>query len=340
MSYTIYDIAKAAGVSIATVSRVFNKSESVKPSTREKVLKTADEMGFQPHLYAQGLASKKRNKITMLVPVVSNYFLTEILKGVQDSLSAHHFELNIINISASEDTFVQAEKVLKKRWAEGYLMISLHFTPEQLNKLKRYNVPLTLVDDTSKLYDSYSFDNRKGAFIATEHLISKGYRDIAVLSASEKSIPVQERLSGYKQALQKHKIPFRENRVITGSVSEVDGFTEHSGYEAMNLILKRNPVPEAVFCVSDIKAVGAQKAMREQNRPIPLISFDNIPIAEYIGLTTIEQPMYRMGYHATEKLIQRILQSSNQKEFCSEIFKPNLIIRESSNPKLLNSLEA
>lgn len=337
MSYTIYDIAKAAGVSIATVSRVFNNSESVKPSTREKVIDIADKMGFEPHLYAQGLASKKRNKIIMLVPVVSNYFLTEILKGVQDSLSAHSFELNIINIRPSEDTFKQVERVLRKRWAEGYLTVSLHFSNEQLTKLKDYKVPITLVDDTSNLFDSYSFDNCKGAFIATEYLISKGFRDIAVLSASENSLPVQERLKGYKQALEKHNIEIRTNWIITGNTSEVDGFTELSGYEAMNTILQLKPEPSALFCVSDIKAVGAQKAMREHNRSIPLISFDNIPIAEYIGLSTIDQPMYQMGHNATVKLIERIRQSSTEKDMCSEVFKPNLIIRESSNPQFTNT---
>lgn len=336
MSYTIYDIAKAAGVSIATVSRVFNNSESVKPSTRQKVLETADEMGFQPHLYAQGLASKKRNKIMMLVPMVSNYFLTEILKGVQDSLSAHNFELNIINISQAEDTLQQVEHVLRKRWAEGYLLVSLHFTNEQLNRLKRYNVPLTLVDDNSSLYDSYSFDNTRGAFIATEHLVKEGFRNIAVLSASENSLPVRERISGYKQALEKYGIPFRENWIVSGTDPNVDGFTEQSGYEAMNTILQLKPEPDAVFCVSDIKAVGAQKAMREQNRTIPLISFDNIPLAEYIGLSTINQPMYQMGRNATEKLIERIQQSSKMDVMCSEVFKPNLIIRESSDPQFIN----
>ena len=112
---------------------------------------------------------------------------------------------------------------------------------------------------------------------------------------------------------------------------ERDGFTEQSGYEAMLKILKMNLLPDACFCTSDIKAVGAQKAMRELGIQIPIISFDNLSIAEYIGLSTVNQPMYTMGYNATEKLVKRIEDKSNDKP-SHEIHQPEIIIRSSSEP--------
>jgi LacI family transcriptional regulator len=327
---TIYDIAKAAGVSIATVSRVFNDAESVKVTTRKKVLRIADKMGYQPHVYAQGLASKKKNRIMMLVPMMSNYFLTEILRGIQDCLAAHNFELNIVNINQEKNPFRQVEKVLKKKWAEGYLLVSLHFSENELKSLKRYNTPISLVDDFSEHFDSVSFDNMQGAYLATHYLISNGYKRVVMLSANSESIPIKDRLKGYKEALKDNKLPFDESLIVSGESMERDGFTEKSGYEAMLKILKMEPLPDACFCTSDIKAVGAQKAMRDTGIEIPIISFDNLTIAEYIGLSTVHQPMYTMGLNATKKLINRI--QNKDTEPSHEIHKPELMIRRSSEP--------
>jgi LacI family transcriptional regulator len=327
---TIYDIAKAAGVSIATVSRVFNNADSVKPATRNKVLKVADKMGYQPHVYAQGLASKQKNRIMMLVPVMSNYFLTEILRGIQDCLSQHEIELTIVNINHDDEAFRQVENIIKRSWAEGYVLVSLHLRDEELETLKRYKIPISLVDDQSVHFDSVSFNNEEGAFKATNYLIKKGHKNIVFLSASPDSIPVKQRLRGFKKALRINEIPFKSSMIVTGESMERDGFTEKSGYEAMRKILNLDPVPDAVFCTSDIKAVGALKAMNEMDRLIPMISFDNLSISEYIGLSTVNQPMYTMGLNATKKLLERI--QHRDTEPTHEIHQPELIIRSSSEP--------
>jgi len=336
LSKTIYDIAKAAGVSIATVSRVFNDAETVRPATRKKVLKVADKMGYQPHVYAQGLARKKKNRIMMLIPVMSNYFFTEILRGIQDCLASHNFELNIVNINHEEAPLSQVENVLMKKWAEGYLLVSLHFSEDELKLLKRYKTPISLVDDCSELFDSVSFDNMQGAYLATNYLIKTGYKKIVFLSASAESIPIKDRLEGYKKALKENKISFDEKLIVSGDSMERDGFTEKSGYEAMLKILQLKPLPDACFCTSDIKAVGAQKAMRETGIEIPLISFDNLTMAEYIGLSTVHQPMYTMGLNATKKLINRI--HNKGVDPSHEIHQPELIIRSSSEPVLIKNV--
>ena len=328
MAKTIYDIAQAAGVSIATVSRVFNSSNSVKDSTREKILALADEMGYHPQAYAQGLASKQKNSVMMLVPVMSNYFFTEILKGAQDMLSDKNIELNILNISQDKDVYTQVEQIIKRQWADGYLLVSLHLQEEELKKLKRFHVPISLLDDFSPTFDSVSFDNKKGAYKATEYLIQKGYRRITFLSGQISSFPVRDRIHGYRNALEDHKIAFDESMIISGDSMDRDGFTEKAGYEAMNKVLNLIPVPDACFSSSDIKAVGALKAMKEHDKYLPMISYDNLSISEYIGLSTIHQPMYDMGYRATKYLLSRI---ENGKQLVYDyVHEPKLIIRSSS----------
>lgn len=328
MPKTIYDIAKAADVSIATVSRVFNRSNTVKESTRKKIVKIADEMGYHPQAYAQRLASKKKNSIMMLVPVMSNHFFTEILKGSQDILVDLNIELTIQNVNQEMGVFKQVEQILKRQWADGYLLVSLHLSDQQLRKLKRFNVPLSLLDDVSPLYDSVGFDNVAGGYKATAYLLGKGYHDVVFLSGKTTSKPVKERLQGYKNALSEYHIPFSNEHVILGNSMDRDGFTEKSGYEAMLKILTLDPLPGAVFCSSDIKAIGALKAMRDENVNLPLVSYDNLSISEYIGLSTVHQPMYDMGYQATKHLIERI--ENPLAKICDFVHDPELIIRSSS----------
>ena len=328
MAKTIYDIAQAAGVSIATVSRVFNSSDSVKVSTKERILALADEMGYHPQAYAQGLASKQKNSVMMLVPVMSNYFFTEILKGAQDMLSDKNIELNILNISQEKNTYAQVEQIIKRQWADGYLLVSLHLQEEDLKKLKRFHVPVSLLDDFSPTFDSVSFDNKKGAYKATEYLIHKGYRRIAFLSGQINSFPIRDRIHGYRNALENHKIPFDESLIVPGDSMDRDGFTEKAGYQAMNKVLNLSPVPDACFSSSDIKAVGALKSMKEHDVSLPMVSYDNLSISEYIGLSTIHQPMYDMGYRATKYLLSRI---ENSKQLVYDyVHEPKLIIRSSS----------
>jgi LacI family transcriptional regulator len=331
---TIYDIANAAGVSIATVSRVFNKKGRVKNETRRKVLAVADELGYHPQAFAQGLARKKKNSIMMFVPIMSNHFFMEVLGSIQDKLTDQNFELSIVHITPDEDVFTQVEYQLKRQWADGYLFVSLHFSPSQWEVFKKFDVPISVIDDYNHLFDSVSVDNEKGSFMATEYFIKNGCRRIAHLSAHPDSIPVQERLKGYKRALLEYNIGFDTSLVKRGDNMSRDGFTESSGYQGMKKILELDPLPEACVCSSDIKAIGAMKAMRESGRHIPMISYDNLTIAEYVGLSTVHQPIYKMGVKATESLIHKIENPSSKPK--KTVYQPKLVIRDSSEINEIN----
>lgn len=329
MASTIYDIAEKAGVSIATVSRVFSNSDNVSERTREKVLKIANEVGYHPQAYAQGLASKRSNTITAVVPVLSNYFFIEVLGGIQDKLNQLNYELTIINISPNKDTFDQVEHLLKRRVSEGCLFISIHLSQEEWQALQRYNVPITLIDEYFEGFDSVSVDNSLGAYRATKHLIGEGFKRIAMLSALSTSKPITNRIEGYKRAHKEYGLPFDESLIIHGDTEYRDGFTERGGYEAMIKILTLEPEVEACFCASDVQAIGALKAMQDVGKTIPLISYDDIQLAEYLGLSTVRQPMRDMGYFATQNLIERL--ENPKKAISQTIYTPELILRNSTD---------
>lgn len=328
MATTIYDIAKKAGVSIATVSRVFNNSQSVSEKSRNKVLAVAEEVGYHPQAFAQGLASRKSNTVMIVVPVISNYFFMEILGGVQDKLSELNYELSIFNISPNKDLKEQVEHVLKRRWAEGYLFISIHLDNKDWKGLQKYNVPITLIDEYFEGFDSVSVDNAQGAYRAVMALHECGHKRIALLSALESSKPIKDRLSGYKRALKELNIPFDPSLIVVGDTMHRDGFTEKAGYEAMTKMLRMKQIPDACFCASDIQAVGALKAMQDAGKSIPIIGYDDIELAEYMGLSTIRQPMRDMGFFATQNLIDRM--NNPKKAISQTIYTPELITRTST----------
>lgn len=326
---TIYDIAKKAGVSIATVSRVVNKQEGIADKTREKVLAVADELGYHPQAYAQGLARKKKHIITVVVPVLSNYFFMEVLAGIQDEMSACKYDLNIFNVSGNGETmFSQVETLIKRQWADGYLFISTHLTNENLEKLKRHELPITLIDESHPGFDSVSVNNNEGIQQAMDYFIKHGCTRIAMITGLKSSKPGQQRIEGYKKALQEAGVPVDESLIVTGESMYRDGFSEENGYQAMKKLLQMANRPEACFCTSDIQAVGALKAMKEAGVQIPIIGYDDITISDYIGLSTIRQPMYEMGAYATRRLLER-MQNKDDKPI-QKVYAPELILRSST----------
>lgn len=328
MSATIYDIAKKAGVSIATVSRVFNNNQNVSDKTRKKILDIAESVGYHPKAFAQGLARRHSGIIMVLVPVISNYFFMEVLAGIQDALAQYEYHLNIYNITFTNDLLEQVEYVLRKGMADGYLSISLHLQEGQWKRLKKYQIPITLVDEYDTEYDSVSVDSIEGAYTATNYFIKKKYERIAMITGHPNAKPSHDRQTGYKRALEDSGIMINEEWIVSGDDLDRDGFTEKAGYEAMQKLLNLDIIPQACFCSADIQAVGALKALNDAGLNIPLISFDDIQIAQYLGLSTMKQPMYEMGKLATNKLIERI--SNPDKLVSHTVFSPDLMIRSTS----------
>lgn len=328
MSITIYDIAREAGVSIATVSRVFNNSEHVSEKARQKVLSIANRLGYHPQAIAQNLARKKSKLISVVVPVISNYFFMEVLEGIQDSLVDADYDLNIYNIKPFDDIPLQVENTIKRGMAEGYIVVSVHMTEQEWAKLKRLGVPIILIDEYSAEFDSVSVDSVEGAYNATQYLIDQGYKKIAMIRAFENSKPVKDRINGYRRALEDAGRIVDEALILTGVDSDRDGFNENNGYEAMLELIDLPEPPDACFCNSDIQAIGALKAMQDKNFFIPILGFDDIQLSQFFGLSSMHQPMVEMGSMAIKKLLSRI--ENRDVEISHTVFSPELIVRKTT----------
>ena len=220
MQTTIYDIAREAGVSIATVSRVFNNVPNVSAATRERILALAQTRGYHPKAIAQGLARRHTKTIMALVPMLSNYFFMEVLAGLQDSIGNSEYDLHIFNIkgfTSEEELLEQLEYVMRKGQADAYILISCHLRDEQWRSLfKRYDAPAVLVDEHHNAYDSISVDSEQGAYAATKYLLQQGHRRVGVIAASEGSKPIQDRVSGYRKAMVEAGFTNRDIRIYRG----------------------------------------------------------------------------------------------------------------------------
>lgn len=331
MSHTIYDIAKKANVSIATVSRVFNDSSKVSKRTRDKVLSIARDVGYHPQGFARGLASRKNKVIMAVVPVLSNYFFMQVLAGMQDKISEYDYELYIYNIKAGEDKLSQIKQLLNQKWAAAYLMVSVHLPDEEWKELLQFNDPITLVDDVYPHLDSIYVDNVHGAEVATQFLLDNGYLNPAMILPNRVSKPARDRLEGFRNILSKYKIKVSPDNIVVGETSYRDGYNEENGYEAMKKLLALEDLPDACFCASDIQAVGAMGALREAGLSMPLIGYDGIKMAEYLGLSTISQPMYEMGQKAVEHIVERT--DSHGNGLLQHVFPTELVERSSTELK-------
>jgi LacI family transcriptional regulator len=330
VSSTIYDIAREADVSIATVSRVFNNASNVSPKTREKVLEIADRFGYHPLAMAQGLARKKSKLITLIVPVISNSFFMEVLAGIQDRIAEFDYDLNIYNVRISDDLDQQVEYLIKRGMADGYLLISIHLNEKQWGIIKKLRKTIALVDEYHPDFDSVSVDSVEGAYQGTKYLIECGYERIAMITALVNSKPSQDRIRGYSRALQDHGRILNRSLIVTGDSVSRDGFTEQNGYEGMIRLMELDTLPDAVFCNSDIQAMGALKAMNDKGIHIPILGFDDLKFSEFLGLSSMRQPMYDMGWLALEKLVNRL--DNNTIDVSHTVFSPELVVRDSTEP--------
>jgi LacI family transcriptional regulator len=333
VAVTIYDVARKAGVGIGTVSRAINDHPQISPQTKAKVLLAITELQYQPHALAQGLARKKTNMIAIIVPFFTGYFFIELLRGVQQEISKHNYDLILYSVDQTDKTEIFLKKTLQERRVDGVLLISLPISNLFAKRFINVNLPIVLVDSNSPSLDSIIVENEKGAYAATEHLLNLGHTRVGMIDGQLKSSPAQVRLEGFKKALNDHHVRFDERcLVISNFVTGEDGFNREAGYHAMQRLLDMGDGrPSAVFISSDIQAAGAVKAIQEHGLKIPqdiaIVGFDDIELAEYLGLTTMRQPMFEMGKLAVDRLMSRI--ATPDLAIFHKVFSTTLVVRSS-----------
>jgi LacI family transcriptional regulator len=267
------------------------------------------------------------------VPFFTGYFFRELLRGIQEETSKHQYDLILYSVDQTNKKEIFLKKIFQERKIDGLLFVSLEMNDGDAENFHLCHFPVVLIDNHHPGLDSITVENRDGAYVATEHLIRLGHTRIAMINGHLKSAPARARLDGYRRALRDHHIDCRNEHICIGDfVHGDDGFNQVAGFEAMRQLLSLNGSrPTAIFVASDIQAVGAMKAIRESDLHIPedmaMVGFDDIEMAQYIGLTTMRQPMFQMGRLAVERLVERI--SGGQSNSFHKTFHTELIIRES-----------
>jgi LacI family transcriptional regulator len=344
MGVTIYDLAREAGVGIGTVSRCLNNHPSVSPGTRAKVLATVKRLNYQPHAYAQRLASRRTETISAIIPFFTNYFFTEVLQGVQDKVAELGFDLILYDVNNPAQVEHHLRRSLHRGHVDGVMFFSMRFPELFVAKFQQMNLPVVLVDTHDERFDSLRVRNKEGAMHATQHLISLGHRNIAMINATIGNGPARERLEGYRAALEHADLTFAAGNVLTATIDKQDGFNREAGYASMKELLKRSALRNrvsAVFVSSDVQAIGALEAALELGIRIPediaMVSFDDIELASHAQLSTMRQPMHDMGGLAVEKLRARMNDPSLPPSLTT--FLPELIIRQTCGARRLSNLQ-
>lgn len=329
---TIIDVARESGVSYSTVSRALNGYEFVKPSTREKVLRAAQKLGYVPNQQARSLAGGRSNLIGILAPTLSNGYITEIVRGIDEELTKSNYNLILYTTHrhhGKESTYVAS---IVNGAADGLLLIVPMVSTSYLNALRQQTFPYVLIDqsDMTETSAMVNATNWQGAYEATEYLIKLGHRRIGFITGLIGLNSAAERLKGYTAALADYDIPMRHEFIAEGD------FQQAGGYHATQKLMSLKNRPTAIFASNDLSAYGAIEALRDQGLHVPVdisvIGFDDIPQSAliYPKLTTIRQPLDQMGHVAVKMLLEHIeqrVQGMRQVTLATR-----LIVRDSCQP--------
>ncbi|MBI3152933.1 MAG: LacI family DNA-binding transcriptional regulator [Chloroflexi bacterium] len=326
-SHTISDVAHRAGVSIATVSRVLNGTTPVVPETAERVRVAIEELQFVPRTAARTLASRKTNTIGLILSEIGGAFFPLLLKGIEAETRAMGYELLI---HSTQGAHASQRKTLGEHNTDGLLVFTSSLAMEELERLHKINFPIVLMHQTPPEelpIPVVTIENKDGAEKLVSHLIDEhGRRRIVYMRGPVGHEDSQWRERGYREALEKHNIPFAPELVVEG------GFEEGLAFANMQKMIQDGIEFDAVFAGDDDTAIGVYRALKMSNRLIPdevaVVGFDDVQFARYISpaLTTIRAPIEEVGRESVRQLI--CLLNGEQIEGLV-LMRTELVIRES-----------
>jgi DNA-binding LacI/PurR family transcriptional regulator len=330
MKATIYDIAKEAGVSIATVSKVINGKGRISAETRNAVIAIMERFDFQPSVIASALTGKRTFTLGLLVPDVSNPFFAEIARAIEDQ--GHHLGYSVVmcNTDNKDEKIERYISLLLQKSVDGIIIATGIEKKEILDQLLSKGLPIVLIAREMPLVavETVVVDDYAGGCLAANHLIELGHKEIAILGESQKVSSSRERMRGFRQTMADAGLTFNENWLKICEYKVADG-----NINTLEL-LQADSRPSAIFACNDLLAVGALQAAKELRISVPselsIISFDNTILASVTNptLTAIAQPMEQMGKLAVDLIVEYIKGDKKAKQRI--VFRPELLIREST----------
>ncbi|RAV04549.1 catabolite control protein A [Paenibacillus sp. YN15] len=313
MTVTIYDVAREAGVSMATVSRVVNNNPNVKPQTRKKVFEAIERLGYRPNAVARGLASKKTTTVGVVIPDISNAIFAEVARGIEDIANMYHYNIILCNADKRKEKEIRVINTLLEKQVDGLLFMGGVVTDEHLQAFQTATVPIVLCGTTveGNTMAAVDIDHEQAAHDAVKLLLDKGHLRIGMISGTLQD-PNNgfSRYNGYKHALEEAGVAFDESLVRIGN------YRYESGIEAMKYFLNLPERPTAIFSATDEMAIGAIHAAQDAGLSIPgdisVISVDNSRMASMVRplLTTVAQPMYDIGA-VSMRLLTKLMNKEN-----------------------------
>lgn len=296
MTVTIYDVAREANVSMATVSRVVNGNQNVKPATRKKVLKVIEEMGYRPNAVARGLASKKTTTVGVIIPDISNSMYAELARGIEDIATMYRYNIILSNSDQNQNKELQLLETMLGKQVDGIVFMSDVISADLLYEMERSPTPIVLAGsiDESKKIASVNIDYYGAAYEAVKKLIGNGHERIAFVSGPLTSkINKDYKLKAYQEALQEAGIEYDENLVVECNNSYDEGM------EAVETLKPFKPT--AYFVSNDEMSIGVIHGVEASGGTIPgdveIISYENSKLARMARpmLTSIAFPLYDIG---------------------------------------------
>lgn len=338
-SVTIKDIAKALNLSTSTVSRALRGSYEISAETKKQVLEYAEQINYRPNPIALSLKERRTRAIGVVVSEIANNYFSQAINGIESIAYNRGYHVIITQSHESGEREKVNVQHLASRGVDG-LLISLSSETVDLSHLKELHekgLPIVFFDRVTDEIETHKVvaNNYLGAFHATEHLIFQGYKRIAHITSSPYLSITKERLTGYKDALLKHKIPYNESLVkycMRGGmiVDEVE--------EAVNDLFKSKTKPDAIFTAGDRLTTVCFAVLKrtKQKREVGFTGFTNTRVGDLFSpsLTVVQQPAFEIGQTATEFLIQMIESKRPVTQFESRVLETELIIRESSTKKI------
>lgn len=332
---TIEDVAKEAGVSIATVSRVLNRNQAVREATAKKVYAAIEKLHYEPNLMGRNLRKNESRVLLILTPNIQNPYYAHILSGIGDAASEKGYSALIYNSAEKPEREREAMDMLHRRRADGAILLASNLGCHWLKEYER-QYPMVQCSEYDPEVDiaHVSIDNYAATCEGMEYLVKLGHTNIATISSENEYYSTRQRLRAYRDTMSNHGLPLREDYICYAARD----YSFKSGRKAARALLNIAPRPTAIFCISDTLALGAVTAAREMGLRVPedlsVIGFDDVDYTTMMHpyISTISQPCYQLGRHATEMLYDQIADKSTASRH--QVLPHKLMVRETTAPIL------
>jgi LacI family transcriptional regulator len=323
---TIRDVAKRAQLSVATVSRALNGFDNVSDDARERITDAVRELGYVPHAGARSLSLARNNAIGVVLPDLHGEFFSEIVRGMDREASRRGYLLLLSNLHSGSEQAANALRAMRGR-VDGLVVMAPHLGMAELSAALPRGLPSILINtrDGPDRHPAIHLDNAAGVRAVVDHLAALGRKRLVHIAGPAENIDAQERSQAFRAAVSAHG--------LIGDVVEGD-FEMASGGRAIADLLASEAKFDAVFTANDNMAIGAMEALRTAGKAIPddvaIVGFDDIPLAQHLGITTVRVRIAELGERAIARLLDRLTNGSDAGQ---ELHAPELIIRSTTGPR-------